>query len=794
MKRSILILFCFFIIFPYFMTPTILNDSSLRNNESKYDVIYKAFLDLSVEVIKPNSNWSLIESYFGIEINGSNVVIAILDTGIDSSHLDLDDLDDNASSSDPKVINSISFVTGEDANDYNGHGTHVAGIVAGTGNASSGLYQGVAPGARLLNVKVLNSSAIGLEQNISDGIAWAVTNGADIINLSLGSDTVGNGSDLVSQKIDWAVSQGVIVVVAAGKQKGHYNVTIPGVARSAITVGATDDSDNLYVNNPYGPTLDFRLKPEVLAPGVNIISCRASLPPPIGTPIDGNYTQVSGTSMACAHVSGAIALLLQAHPDWYHMEVRSALMGTGKDISSNLYEQGGGRINCSAAVNQTLFFDNSSVNFGLIPMGNHSEINVTLKNTEASAMQVNLVVSDTQFTLSHAQVNIPATSEANITIRFEPTSFSHQFAFLNATHGNKWCAIPVIGTCPAINVNWTNINNASLYYNIIGDFWVDDDLSEFSVYTVQLKRGTNVINQTFLDETGSFSMSNIRLPRGEHSLYLEVLDGDQVIVSGNSTTLTVQGIQVTFIPIITVQLIHLSQVNIQFSSVHSLNGTLEIYISGIFIRSIQIQNGQAIMSLTVLTPPGTYQFNFTFTGDDQHEPITISGMYTIMPNLGLLFTILLIIIGAISIPTGYYRYRWWDKRRPKKMVRKLIPSASSIDHYIEAGKYAMAAELIENSLRSISKKTVENPNLKNEDPKLYKDLASRQVKLEEKAFYCHEQLHAKTNPIKRKAKLLHARNMRIHGLKLRTHYKHVGNTEKEEELNRKLKQLEKYWK
>ena len=192
---------------------------------------YVGYLDTSVEIIKPTAEWAVVETEFGIEINGSGVKVAILDTGIDTAHWDLDDIDDDPLTTDPKIVANVSFVTGEDAADYHGHGTHVAGIIAGTGNRSAGVYTGVAPGAEIMNVKVLNSSAMGEAADIIDGIDYAVTNGANVISMSLGTMQVGDGSDPVSQKIDWAVRQGVPVVVAAGKLEGIYNVTIPGVSK-----------------------------------------------------------------------------------------------------------------------------------------------------------------------------------------------------------------------------------------------------------------------------------------------------------------------------------------------------------------------------------------------------------------------------------------------------------------------------------------------------------------------------------------------------------------------------------
>ncbi|MFX1449553.1 MAG: S8 family serine peptidase, partial [Promethearchaeota archaeon] len=183
------------------------------------------------------------------ENNGSNIIIAILDTGIDVTHPDLDDLDDNNNTNDPKVIGGVSFAEGEPIyfGDINGHGTYVAGIIAGTGNLSSE-YRGIAPKSMLLNVKVLSS----YEQNgtfytkpswIISGIEWSINHGADIIVMAW--SIPGFPDDEINTAINEAVKKGIIVVTASGDDGPEFaSIGSPGMNAESITVGIYDNFTN----------------------------------------------------------------------------------------------------------------------------------------------------------------------------------------------------------------------------------------------------------------------------------------------------------------------------------------------------------------------------------------------------------------------------------------------------------------------------------------------------------------------------------------------------------------------
>ena len=282
-------------------------------------------------------------SLWALGINGSGIVIAVIDTGVNWRHESLDDLDDNPATEDPKVIANASFVPGVSTGlDDHGHGTHVAGIVAGTGGPSH-VYMGVAPGARLYAVKVLNSTGKGYESWVAAGIEWSVENDADVITMSMGG--LGYPRDPVSMASDAAVDAGVVVTVAAGNSGPTYATTeSPGLATKVITVGATTKADTVATFSSRGPNAyDYRGDPDVVAPGVGIMSADAQN-------LTG-YISMSGTSMATPHVAGGAALLLQVFDNATPNLITSALMASAVDIGYDSYTQGAGRIDVSGAYN-----------------------------------------------------------------------------------------------------------------------------------------------------------------------------------------------------------------------------------------------------------------------------------------------------------------------------------------------------------------------------------------------------------------------------------------------------------
>jgi serine protease AprX len=271
-------------------------------------------------------------------------VVAVIDTGIDAAHVDLDG---------GKVIGWKDLVNNRTTPyDDQGHGTHCASIVAGEGD-SNPVHKGVAPGAALVGVKVLDSQGSGSMSTVTAGIDWAVQNkdtyGIEVLSLSLGTSGSSDGTDATSVAVNNASAAGLAVAVAAGNS-GPLASTIgsPGAADKAITVGAGADLNEGGFNITYfssrGPTADGRVKPDIFAPGYNITAAKAN---------SGNqYVTYSGTSMATPFTAGTIALIHDANPSMTEPQIKNALYSTAIDFgkAGKDNEYGYGRLDGHAAV------------------------------------------------------------------------------------------------------------------------------------------------------------------------------------------------------------------------------------------------------------------------------------------------------------------------------------------------------------------------------------------------------------------------------------------------------------
>jgi serine protease AprX len=267
-----------------------------------------------------------------------DLVAAVIDTGIDAAHQDLDEA---------KVLAFAKCIGGcvlTAPFDDNGHGTHVAATIAGEGDARADrLYKGAAPAGALVGVKVLNNLGNGSMADVTAGIDWVVANkatyGIEAINLSLGTTGCSNGTDSTSLAVNNAHNQGIVVGVAAGNSgPGPCTIGSPGAAANALTVGAMAD---MGVEPPVPPavhgfpgfkqayfssrgkTFDGRLKPDVSAPGVQITSADA------GTP--NGYIVFSGTSMATPFTVGVALLMRDANPALTPQQVKTTITGTAVD-------------------------------------------------------------------------------------------------------------------------------------------------------------------------------------------------------------------------------------------------------------------------------------------------------------------------------------------------------------------------------------------------------------------------------------------------------------------------------
>jgi serine protease AprX len=307
--------------------------------------------------------------------DGSGITVALLDTGVRS----LPDLDG-------RIVAMADFTPDHDGIDYFGHGTHMAGIIAGDGTMSQGRWMGVAPKVKLVSVKVAGADGSTDVSVVIAGLQWVYTHRAQynikVLNLSFGTDS---NQTYLTDPLDYAVEQlwlsGVFVSTAAGN-RGPTGRTVnkPGDDPFVETVGSADlkntavtSDDALASFSSRGPTQDGVLKPEIVAPGVTMVSLRAE-----GSSIDmaypsarvGNaYFKGTGTSQSAAVVSGLAALMFQANPALTPDVAKATLIRTATRTKSGLYGAGTGLVNAKGAVDKSASraFMNSPANVGLVP-------------------------------------------------------------------------------------------------------------------------------------------------------------------------------------------------------------------------------------------------------------------------------------------------------------------------------------------------------------------------------------------------------------------------------------------
>lgn len=301
-------------------------------------------------------------------ITGKGITIAIMDTGIYPYHGDFMD-----SSGKSRIKGFLDFIrygsnppfkSWDNSYDDNGHGTHIAGIAAGSGRVSNGLYRGIAPESSILMLKVLDSKGNGNMEHVLPALEWLLLHQYDfsinVVNISVGTRIpkyTREDSQLI-QLVNQVWRQGMVVVAAAGNDgPSDYSIGAPGISRKIITVGSSDDYQpsprgGLLSNySSRGPTESCVKKPDIIAPGSGIISCSRpqhslffnSSYPSFG----GNYIQKSGTSMSTPMISGAAALLLSKRPFLSPKEVKYAFKNSARDLGMSHKYQGWGLLDLS---------------------------------------------------------------------------------------------------------------------------------------------------------------------------------------------------------------------------------------------------------------------------------------------------------------------------------------------------------------------------------------------------------------------------------------------------------------
>lgn len=354
---------------------------------------------------------------------GNGVRIAVLDTGVDTSHPDFAG----------RIAEVRDFTGSTDGKDVDGHGTHVASIMAGSGAASGGRYKGVAPEATLLVGKVCAGDECN-ESALLAGMQWAAEQGARVVNLSISqADTPGR--DLVEEAIDeLSAKHGTLFVVAAGNDGdlGSGSVGSPSTADAALSVAAGTRDDGVGSFSGRGPRAgDAAVKPEIAAPGVDITAARSSTSERPGD----QYTQLSGTSMASPHVAGAAALLVQKHPKWTSGQLKAALVGTARQLTDvDIDAQGAGRVDAAAAVLAPVAADTSVLNLGVRqwPHDDDEPVvkTVTYRNDSNDPIPLNLTGALTgpdgtapasMITVEPSQLTVPAGGTASATVTVDTT-------------------------------------------------------------------------------------------------------------------------------------------------------------------------------------------------------------------------------------------------------------------------------------------------------------------------------------------------------------------------------------
>ncbi|MFC4077677.1 S8 family peptidase [Salinithrix halophila] len=311
-------------------------------NLVKHEGVAKIYYDREVKALLDMASKSIgaLDVQVKDGLTGKGVTIAVVDTGIHPH--------DDLMKPTMRIKAFVDLVAKEkDSYDDQGHGSHCAGNAAGNGGLSEGLYTSPAPEADLVGVKVLDAEGSGRLSTVIQGVEWCVRHrkelGIRVLSLSLGAPAFESyRDDPLCQAVEKAWHSGIVVCAAAGNE-GPYPMTIgtPGIDPLIITVGSADDKNTEDRQDdqkaPYssrGPTFDFLVKPDIYAPGTNIVSL--SVP---GSPLEkqlpenrvgDHYISLSGTSMATPICAGVAALMLEANPALSPNDVKAILMDTSQ--------------------------------------------------------------------------------------------------------------------------------------------------------------------------------------------------------------------------------------------------------------------------------------------------------------------------------------------------------------------------------------------------------------------------------------------------------------------------------
>jgi len=303
------------------------------------------------------------------EQTGSEITVAVIDTGIDDGHTALEG----------RVVDRVDLTdAGGDSPselDSHGHGTHVAGIVAGSGDGESASVD-------LVDVRVLGDEGEGDADRIAEGIEYAVEEaGVDIIVLSLNVE--GIDREPIDDSVARATADGTLVVASAGNSATTRSITDPGTTNELVTVGATAENGSVLSESSRGPTGDGLLKPELVAPGERISG------PVAGT--SDEYTTRTGTSVAAPQVVAVAASILEGEPDLSPQELEDRLTSTARPVAgTDVYAAGSGELDPDRATEPDIVAHDGIVDFGLVGTEDPKSQTVTFENQDDRSHDLSL--------------------------------------------------------------------------------------------------------------------------------------------------------------------------------------------------------------------------------------------------------------------------------------------------------------------------------------------------------------------------------------------------------------------
>jgi len=328
----------------------------IENNNIK-KVYYDKKVNALLDTASPAINSPILQEN---NLTGKDITIAVLDTGI-YPHQDLEG----------RITGFKDFVNNRsEAYDNNGHGTHCAGDAAGDGASSDGTYKGPAPEANVVGIKVLDKMGAGSLSTVITGVEWCIENQTQfdirVLSLSLGSTAaLSSEDDPVVKVVEQAWDNGIVVCAAAGNEgPSSQTIASPGISPKIITVGAADDhntadrSDESVADfSSRGPTTDGVMKPDLLTPGVDIISLRSPRSyldkTNKASRVEQDYISFSGTSMATPICAGVVAQLLQSDTSLTPDQVKEQLMSASEDLGQSPNVQGSGYLNAANLIKES---------------------------------------------------------------------------------------------------------------------------------------------------------------------------------------------------------------------------------------------------------------------------------------------------------------------------------------------------------------------------------------------------------------------------------------------------------